>query len=278
MNGEPRATKRSGHAGRVTLVGAGPGDPELLTLKAVRMLREADVVLYDDLVSADVLAFANPQARLIPVGKRGGCVSTPQAFIEQLLIREARAGNAVVRLKGGDPFVFGRGGEEAATLREAGILVDVVAGLTSGLTAAAAIGIPVTHRLYAHGVALVTGHAADGESEPDWQALVRSGLTLVIYMGMRRAEELRDTLRAAGMPATMPVAVIANATRPEQASIVSTLAAWPAAARAAALASPAIIVVGQVAALADVMRESSGGDVVDGLDGRLVEDAREHVA
>jgi uroporphyrin-III C-methyltransferase len=263
-------------AGRVTLVGAGPGDAELLTLKAVRVLREADVVLYDDLVSAEVLAFAGPQARLIPVGKRGGCVSTPQAFIEQLLMREARAGHAVVRLKGGDPFVFGRGGEEAATLRAAGIAVDVVSGLTSGLAAAAAIGIPVTHRLHAHGVALVTGHAADGEAEPDWNALVRSGLTLVIYMGMRRAEELQAALIAGGMSPAMPVAVIAHATRPEQVSIITTLAAWPAAAASASLASPAIIVVGLVAALAAGTGIDSTGRG-DGAFGQC-EDARQHVA
>ncbi len=262
--------------GRVTLVGAGPGDPELLTLKAVRVLRDADVVLYDDLVSTAVLAYAGPQARLIPVGKRGGCASTPQAFIEQLLIREARAGHAVVRLKGGDPFVFGRGGEEAATLRDAGIGVDIVCGLTSGLAAAAAIGIPVTHRMHAHGVALVTGHAADGEVEPDWAALVRTGLTLVIYMGMRRAEELQSALIAADMPPSMPVAVIAHATRPEQAAIVSTLADWPAAAEAAGLASPAIIVVGQVAALATGASVDSGQR--RGGDFGQVEHTRQHVA
>jgi uroporphyrin-III C-methyltransferase len=182
----------------------------------------------------------------------------------------------VVRLKGGDPFVFGRGGEEAATLRAAGIGVDIVCGLTSGLAAAAAIGIPVTHRLHAHGVALVTGHAADGEAEPDWNALVRSGLTLVIYMGMRRADELQAALARAGMAPSMPVAVIAHATRPEQASIVSTLAAWPAAAEAAGLASPAIIVVGQVAALAN------DGSLVSGQrrDGDFgpIEHPRQHVA
>ncbi len=274
-----RSADRNDHrdrAGRVTLVGAGPGDAELLTLKAVRVLREADVVLYDDLVSKEVLAYAGPQARLIPVGKRGGCASTPQAFIEQLLIREARAGRAVVRLKGGDPFVFGRGGEEAATLRGAGIAVDVVPGLTSGLAAAAAVGIPVTHRLHAHGVALVTGHAADGEAEPDWNALVRSGLTLVIYMGMRRAEELQAALIRGGMSPAMPVAVIAHATRPEQAAIITTLAAWPVAAAGTGLASPAIIVVGRVAALA----AGSGVDSTGGGDGAFGqrEDARQHVA
>jgi uroporphyrin-III C-methyltransferase len=238
--------------GRVVLVGAGPGDPELLTLKAVRALREADVVLHDDLVAPEILAFVRADARRIPVGKRGGCQSTPQAFIEQLMVHEARAGHTVVRLKGGDPFVFGRGGEEVAALRAAGVDVEVIAGVTSGLAAPAAIGIPVTHRALAHGVALVTGHSADGNGvEPDWDALVKSRLTL-IYMGMARAEATRASLLAAGMKGTMPVAVIANATRPNQASIVATLDTFVQVARAAHLGSPAIIVVGEAVALASV--------------------------
>jgi uroporphyrin-III C-methyltransferase len=238
--------------GRVILVGAGPGDPELLTLKAVRALREADVVLHDDLVVPEILAFVRCDARVIAVGKRGGCRSTPQSFIEQLLVREARAGNCVVRLKGGDPYVFGRGGEEVATLRAAGVAVSVICGVTAGLAAAASIGIPVTHRALARGVALVTGHAADG-NEPDWTALVKSGLTLVIYMGLSRAAEVRDALRRAGMPGTMPVAVIANASRPEQTALVATLDTFVAAARAAGIASPAIIIAGEVVSCGDLM-------------------------
>jgi uroporphyrin-III C-methyltransferase len=234
--------------GRVLLVGAGPGDPELLTQKAVRALRAADVVLHDDLVPPAILAYVRPGARVVAVGKRGGCRSTPQAFIEQLLVREARAGNIVVRLKGGDPFVFGRGGEELFALRAAGIDVEIVPGITSGLAAPLGIGIPVTHRASAHGVALVTGHAADGGEEPDWRALVASRLTLVIYMGTRRANELRKALREAGMPATMPVAVIANVTRPEQKALVTTLHAFVEDLAHAGFASPAIIVVGEVAA------------------------------
>jgi len=251
--------------GRVLLVGAGPGDPELLTLKAVRALAMADVVLHDDLVPAAILAFVRRGARVVAVGKRGGCLSTPQAFIEQLLVREARAGNLVVRLKGGDPFVFGRGGEELEALRAAGVAAEIVPGITAGLAAPAAMGIPVTHRGYAHGVALVTGHAADGDAEPDWRALAASRLTLVIYMGTRRASELRDALRAAGVPGAMPVAVIANATRPEQAELVTTLDAFVEAAASARLASPAIIVVGEVAALARrdyaVSLKAAGADV-----------------
>jgi uroporphyrin-III C-methyltransferase len=239
--------------GRVTLVGAGPGDPELLTLKAARRLREADVVLYDALVAPEILALARRDARLIAVGKRGGCRSTPQRFIEQLLIREARAGRDVVRLKGGDPFVFGRGGEEADALRAAGVAVEAVSGVTAGLAAPAAVGIPVTHRALAHGVALVTGHAADG-AEPDWGALARTGLTLVIYMGMTRVGDLRASLLAAGIRPAMPVAVIANATRPAQDALVTTLDALVEDTREAGLASPAIIVVGDVVALADAAR------------------------
>jgi len=241
--------ERSGNAlprGRVILVGAGPGDPELLTLRAVRALATADVVLHDDLVTEGILAHASPRARIVAVGKRGGCTSTPQAFIEQLMLREASAGNVVVRLKGGDPFVFGRGGEEQAFLRANGVEVEVVPGITSGLAAPAAVGIPVTHRDEAHGVALVTGHAADG-TEPDWNALVASRLTLVIYMGTRRADALRASLIAAGMSPATPVAVIAHATRPEQRGLRTTLACFVEDARAADLASPAIIVVGTVA-------------------------------
>jgi len=239
--------------GRVILVGAGPGDPELLTLKAVRALRCADVVLHDDLVAPEVLAFLRPYARRIPVGKRGGCQSTPQAFIEQLMVREARAGHLVVRLKGGDPFVFGRGGEEVSAMRSAGIEVEVIAGITSGLAAPASIGIPVTHRALAHGVALVTGHSADDDGvEPDWEALVRSRLTLVIYMGMARAEATRACLLAAGMDGSTPVAVIANATRANQASILATLDTFVHVANAALLRSPAIIVVGDAVGLASI--------------------------
>jgi uroporphyrin-III C-methyltransferase len=239
-------------SGRVAVVGAGPGDPELLTLKAARLLREADVVLHDALVAPEILALAGHGARLIAVGKRGGCRrSTPQRFVEQLLIREARAGHSVVRLKSGDPFVFGRGGEELAALRAAGVTVEVVGGITAGLAAPAAVGIPVTHRALAHGVALVTGHAADGGAELDWHALIRTGLTLVIYMGMMRVGELSAKLLAAGMPSVTRVAIIANATRPAQDAVVTSLGALAEDAQVAGLASPAIIVVGEVVALAE---------------------------
>ncbi|MCE2660232.1 MAG: uroporphyrinogen-III C-methyltransferase, partial [Rubrivivax sp.] len=179
---------------QVTLVGAGPGDPELLTLKAIKALRRATVVLVDDLVDPGVLRFVRRSARIVPVGKRGGCASTPQAFIHKLMVAEALRGERVVRLKGGDPFVFGRGGEELDALRAAGVRVAVVSGLTAGIAGPAALGIPVTDRRCAPGVALIAGHpqalpggdgadtaeGAGAAAGPDWAALARSGLTLVI--------------------------------------------------------------------------------------------------
>jgi uroporphyrin-III C-methyltransferase len=243
-------TQGGGMTGRVALVGAGPGDPELLTLKAVRALASADVVLHDDLVARPILDLVRSDARVIAVGKRGGCASTPQVFIEQLMIREARAGRFVVRLKGGDPFVFGRGGEEMLALREAGIEVAIVPGITSGLAAPASAGVPVTHRSVAHGVALVTAHAAEDGAEPDWRALAASGLTLVVYMGMQRIEALRDKLVAAGKAAATPVVIVANATRDDERSLHTTLARMADDAACASLHSPAIIVIGDVAAIA----------------------------
>jgi uroporphyrin-III C-methyltransferase len=168
----------------VTLLGAGPGDPDQLTIKAVKALRRATVALVDDLVDPGVLRYLKRSARVIPVGKRGGCASTPQAFIHKLMVAEARKGERVVRIKGGDPFVFGRSGEECDALRAAGLQVEVIGGLTAGIAGPAAIGIPVTDRRHAPGVALVTGHAQDGGAGPDWAALARSGLTLVIYMDL----------------------------------------------------------------------------------------------
>jgi uroporphyrin-III C-methyltransferase len=239
--------------GKVFLVGAGPGDPDLLTLKAVKALRLADVILTDDLVSAEVLAHARPGARILAVGKRGGCRSTPQEFIERLMIAAARKGLAVVRLKGGDPMIFGRGGEECEALRAAGIEHEVVNGITSGLAAATAIGIPLTHRALCHGAILVTGHERAGE-RTDWAALVRTGLPLVIYMGVARVDALREALLAAGMPAEMPAAVVANASRPEEKSLATTLGRMAIEIRQADIASPAILIVGEVARLAAIER------------------------
>lgn len=234
----------------VTLLGAGPGDPELLTIKAVKALRRATVALVDDLVDPGVLRYLRRSARVIPVGKRGGCTSTPQAFIHELMVAEAHRGERVVRIKGGDPFVFGRGGEECDALRAAGLQVEVVGGLTAGIAGPAAIGIPVTDRRHAPGVALVTGHAQDGSAGPDWAALARSGLTLVIYMGVARLAATVRALRDGGLPAATPAAVISAAHTPHQRQRVTTLGALEADVVHHGLASPAIVVVGDVARLA----------------------------
>ena len=238
-------------AGRVLLVGAGPGDPELLTIKALKALQAADVILADDLASDDVLALANPAARVVHVGKRGGCRSTPQEFIERLMIAEARAGRIVVRLKGGDPFTFGRGGEELAVLRAAGVDCEVVNGITSGLAAATAVGVPLTHREHCHGAILVTGHERDGR-RTDWRALAATGLPLVIYMGVGSCDAICAELAAGGMAPGTPAVAVQNATRPGQRCLATTLADLPAALVRAGLGSPAILVIGSVAALAAI--------------------------
>ena len=235
--------------GKVTLVGAGPGDPELLTLKALKAIQQATVLFVDDLVNDEIVAFAAPGARIVHVGKRGGCKSTPQAFIEKLMLTAAREGENVVRLKGGDPFIFGRGGEEVEHLQAAGIAVQVVNGITSGLAAVTSLGVPLTHRQHAHGVIFVTGHAKPGDSGTDWRALAATAhsarLTLVIYMGVSACARIQSELLA-GLPATTPVAVIQNASLPGQRHIATTLGALAGAIRSAGLGSPSIIVVGDV--------------------------------
>jgi uroporphyrin-III C-methyltransferase len=231
--------------GKVFLIGAGPGDPELMTLKAARALGAADVVLLDDLVSRGCLAHARSDVKVIEVGKRGGCKATPQEFIERLLVQYARQGMIVARLKGGDPFVFGRGGEELEALRAAGVDVEVIPGITAGIAAPATLGIPVTHRDVSRGVILVTGHSKDG-AEPDWPALARTGLTLVIYMGLARLGEIAAALIAGGMPGDTPAGAIENATLKTQRHALGTVAGLPRAVNEARLASPAIIIVGDV--------------------------------
>ena len=232
--------------GKVYLVGAGPGDPELLTLKAVRALGEADVVLHDDLVADDVLKHVRSGARIVPVGKRGGCKSTPQAFIERLMVAEASRGNIVVRLKGGDPMIFGRGGEECETLRAHGIEHEVVNGITSGLAAATGAGVPLTHRGFGHGVVLVTGHEP---AAVDWGALARTRMTLAIYMAASRLQCLREALLAAGYAGQTPVCLVENASRGNQRQLVTRLSGMALDADAFGLRSPAIAIVGEVASL-----------------------------
>jgi uroporphyrin-III C-methyltransferase len=242
--------------GKVYLIGAGPGDVELLTLKAVRVLGLADVVLLDDLVSRDILQFTKPNARIVEVGKRGGCKSTPQAFIEKLMLRYAQRGAIVARVKGGDPFVLGRGGEEMQTLQRAGIEVDIINGITSGIAAPAALGIPVTHRDCSRGVTFITGHTRDG-APPNWRALADSGTTLVIYMGMTNLASIVDSLCAAGMANDMPAAVIQNAMNKNQNSVITTLKNLPEAVKRAELGSPSIVVIGEVVNLANVMQQAT---------------------
>ena len=238
------------HSPHVTLVGAGPGDPDLLTLKAVKAMAAATVLLVDDLVSDDVLTHANPQARVIHVGKRGGCQSTPQAFIEKLMVQEAQAGENVVRLKGGDPFIFGRGGEEVEHLEAQGVAVTVINGITAGLAGVTSLGIPLTHREHAHGVVFITGHAKQGATDSvDWTALgqtaAQAKLTLVIYMGMSGAAQLQQALMQS-MPANTPVAVIHQVSHPEQRHAVCELQDLHATIVREQLASPSVIVVGDV--------------------------------
>ena len=233
----------------ITLVGAGPGDPELLTLKAVRAIAQATVLLVDDLVNDAVLVHAQASARIVHVGKRGGCRSTPQAFIHRLMVQEARAGERVVRLKGGDPFIFGRGGEEIEHLHAEGLAVEVVNGITAGLAAVTTLGVPLTHRDHAHGVVFITGHAQDPAHTPDWVELARTAqqcrLTLVVYMGVSGLARIHAGL-CQGLPASTPVAVVQHATLPAQRERICTLGELPGAVADAGLHSPAVIVVGDV--------------------------------
>jgi uroporphyrin-III C-methyltransferase len=237
------------NTGKVTLVGAGPGDPELLTLKALKAIQSATVLLVDDLVSREVVAHAPKSARIVYVGKRGGCKSTPQAFIEKLMVMAAREGENVVRLKGGDPFIFGRGGEEVEHLRANGVQVEIINGITAGLAAVTSLGVPLTHREHAHGVVFLTGHAQKGAEALDWKSLAAAArdarLTLVIYMGVRSAARIQQELLS-GLPADTPVAVVQRASLPDQRHSVTTLGELAATVERDALASPSVIVVGDV--------------------------------
>lgn len=236
--------------GRVFLVGAGPGDPDLLTVKAARLLGEAEVVLFDKLVGPGVLALANPRARMLDVGKRCGRHSLQQAAINRLIHLHARAGRMVVRLKGGDPFVFGRGGEELESLRAAGVPVEVVPGITTALAVGAQLQVPLTHRNVARSLHLLTAHTKDAAlPEHDWAALARGG-TLAVYMGVRTLPLLAARLLAAGMPPETPAVAVQSATLPEERRVPGTLGCI--AGRVAALADggPTFVLIGAVAAMA----------------------------
>ena len=246
-----RAPSSPRESGEVTLVGAGPGDPELLTLKALRALQDADVILHDRLVPAAVLDMARRDAKRICVGKAAGGIGSTQAQINALLIEHATQGKRVVRLKGGDPFIFGRGGEELEALHKARIRFSVIPGITAAAGCAAYAGIPLTHRDHAHSVTFITGHEDGDGREPDYQALAKPGITAVFYMGLARVAQIAAKFLAHGAPETLPAALIAHGTLADQRIITGTLATIAEAAARAKLQSPALLVVGEVVSLHD---------------------------
>lgn len=235
--------------GQVSLVGAGPGDPELLTLKALKRLQQADVVVYDNLVGAGVLALIPAHVEQVYVGKESSNHTLPQDEITMLLVHLAQRGRKVVRLKGGDPFVFGRGGEELAVITEAGIAAEVVPGITAALGASACTGIPLTHRDHAQSCVFVTGHRKDGHYAMDWLTLARPNQTVVIYMGVGSLAGIVDALVAHGRSPQTPVALVRNATRDDQHTVVGRLETMVALAAMHCIAPPALIVIGEVVSL-----------------------------
>jgi uroporphyrin-III C-methyltransferase len=235
--------------GTVYLVGAGPGDPQLLTLRAARLLAEADVIVHDHLVSPDVLALAGPRAQKIYAGKERNRHVLAQDDINALLVRLAREHSCVVRLKGGDPFMFGRGGEELQMLAAAGVRFEVVPGITAGCGVATYAGIPLTHRDHAHGCVFVTGHLKDGGCNLDWAALARPRQTVVIYMGLANLAHICERLVAHGLPADWPAAVVEHGTLLEQQVVAATLATLAKQVDAAGLQSPCLAIIGQVVRL-----------------------------
>jgi uroporphyrin-III C-methyltransferase / precorrin-2 dehydrogenase / sirohydrochlorin ferrochelatase len=248
-----KATGEGASQGRVLLVGAGPGDPELLTMKAVRALKSADVIFYDRLVGDGVLDHARREAELVPVGKAKGAHSVPQSEINALLVARAKAGQTVVRLKGGDPFIFGRGGEELDALRAEGIAIEIVPGVTAGIAAAASLQIPLTHRDVSHSVTFVSGHEASGQ-EPgfeylDLAALAAGKNTLIVYMGVTTASAVAQKLLEAGFRTGLPVLAVENASRDTERRVATTIAALAAHPESLGLKSPAVLIFGEVAGL-----------------------------
>ena len=241
-------------SGKVWLVGAGPGDPDLLTLRAARLVMQAELIVHDGLVDPRILAMAPGSAQLVSVAKRRSRHSMPQDEINALLVAEALAGRQVVRLKGGDPFIFGRGGEEAEACHAAGVAVEVVPGISAGLGGTAAAGIPITHRGLARSVAFATGHDSSGAlADIDWASLARGAEVLVLYMAQRQIGAIADRLIAAGRAPEEPVALVANATGPNQSVVVTTLA--NAGRDAAVAAAPLSIVIGPVVALRQLLAQ-----------------------
>ena len=251
------------NTGKVTLLSAGPGDLDLLTIRAAKALAAADVVLLDDLANPGIVSLA-PRARVIRVGKRGGCKSTPQAFIQRLMQRYASKGLHVVRVKGGDALLFGRAGEELAALRRAAIPVEIVNGISSGFAAAASLGVSLTHREHCQGVTFITAHLQD-HGEPDWAALAATGTTLAIYMGMSRIESICAGLMAT-LPASTAAAVVQWAGTADERRLVTTLGRLAAEANAAGLGSPAVILVGNAIGEAEAFTVPGFGHAAsDGL-------------
>ena len=236
--------------GKVYLVGAGPGDPQLLTIKAVKVLKEADVVIYDRLVGEEILCLAPQSAEMIYVGKRTGKHEVPQDKITELIVEKAQGGGKIVRLKGGDPFIFGRGGEEAEAFVEKGIEFEVVPGVSSSVAAPMYAGIPLTHRDYAASVAIITGHrAGDAEKTIDWVKIANAVDTMVILMGVESLDGIVDKLLEGGISADKPVAMVESGTYPKQRTLISTLGKIVKEAEAKQIKPPSVIVIGEVANL-----------------------------
>lgn len=259
MGAEMRGGHRDGHImneTRVFLVGAGPGDPDLLTLKAVKAIQAADVLLVDELVSAAVLTHAKSDARIVNVGKRGGCASTPQAFISKLIVAEAKKGHRVVRLKGGDPAIFSRAAEEIAEISAAGLRYKIIPGVTAASACAAALGVPLTDRAGGHGVAFVTGHPASEDAPVNWKALLEAKVTLAIYMGVGRAVTIIGALTEAGASDALPCAIVSHASTAYEVRYHCTLAQLADVLHTHRVHSPALVLIG------DAMR--SAHSVADG--------------
>ncbi|WP_141503463.1 uroporphyrinogen-III C-methyltransferase [Paenibacillus luteus] len=234
-------------SGKVYIVGAGPGDPELITVKAMRRIQEAEVILYDRLISKELLSYASPEAERVYCGKAPGSHAMSQQLINEALVHYAREGKTVVRLKGGDPLVFGRGAEEALALAAWGIPYEIVPGITSAIGAAAAAGIPVTHREYAASFACVTGSRCHGDKSPiRWDLLAHSVDTLAIYMGVSELPAIREELLKHGKAASTPVALIERGTTPQQRTLIGTLSDIHTIAVSMKLSNPALIIIGEV--------------------------------